>query len=90
MSPHSVGLSDDGAALVVRPKTAWKMLSCSNTRGYELIAAGELATIKLGVTVITGPSVTTAVDHVITQDPLPGTRVPEGSTVQLKLSSGPI
>lgn len=42
MSPHSVGLSDDGAALVVRPKTAWKMLSCSNTRGYELIAAGEL------------------------------------------------
>jgi hypothetical protein len=29
-------------ALVVKPKVAWKMLSCSNTRGYELLAAGEL------------------------------------------------
>jgi hypothetical protein len=28
--------------LVVKPKVAWKMLSCSNTRGYELLAAGEL------------------------------------------------
>jgi hypothetical protein len=28
--------------LVVKPKTAWKMLACSNTRGYELLAAGEL------------------------------------------------
>ena len=29
-------------ALVVKPKVAWKMLACSNTRGYELLAAGEL------------------------------------------------
>ena len=28
--------------LVVKPKLAWKMLACSNTRGYELLAAGEL------------------------------------------------
>ncbi len=28
--------------LLVKPKTAWKMLACGNTRGYELIAAGEL------------------------------------------------
>jgi hypothetical protein len=28
--------------LVVKPKVAWRMLSCSNTRGYELLAAGEL------------------------------------------------
>ncbi|HEX2383406.1 MAG TPA: PASTA domain-containing protein [Acidimicrobiales bacterium] len=55
-----------------------------------LVAAGQLAALKLNVTVITGPSVTTGRDHVITQDPLPGTRVPEGSSVQLKLSSGPV
>ena len=28
--------------LFVRPKAAWKMLACGNTRGYELLAAGEL------------------------------------------------
>jgi hypothetical protein len=28
--------------LVVKPKIAWRMLACSNTRGYELIAVGEL------------------------------------------------
>jgi len=30
------------APLLVKPKTAWKMLACGNTRGYELLAAGEL------------------------------------------------
>ena len=34
--------SSDPAPLVVKPKAAWKMLACSNTRGYELLAAGEL------------------------------------------------
>jgi hypothetical protein len=33
---------DDSIALVVKPKVAWKMLGCGNTRGYELLAAGEL------------------------------------------------
>ena len=28
--------------LVVRPKRAWQMLDCGNTRGYELVKAGEL------------------------------------------------
>jgi hypothetical protein len=43
MSITSTGLSDwEGAPLVVKPKAAWKLLACSNTRGYELIAAGEL------------------------------------------------
>jgi hypothetical protein len=28
--------------LVVKPKDAWRMLACSNTRGYELLAAAEL------------------------------------------------
>jgi hypothetical protein len=28
--------------LLVKPKIAWKMLGCSNTRGYELLNSGEL------------------------------------------------
>lgn len=35
-------------SLVVKPKVAWKMLACSNTRGYELLAAGELESYKEG------------------------------------------
>jgi hypothetical protein len=43
MSICSTGLSDrDLGPLVVKPKIAWQMLQCSNTRGYELLAAGEL------------------------------------------------
>ena len=34
--------------LVVKPKVAWKMLACSNTRGYELLEAGELESYKEG------------------------------------------
>jgi hypothetical protein len=32
----------DPTPLVVKPKRAWVMLDCSNTRGYELLASGEL------------------------------------------------
>ena len=39
---------DDLDPLVVKPKVAWKMLACSNTRGYELLAAGELESYKEG------------------------------------------
>jgi hypothetical protein len=28
--------------LVVSPKTAWRMLGCGNSRGYELLNGGEL------------------------------------------------
>ena len=28
--------------LLVRPRDAWRMLGCGNTRGYELLAGGEL------------------------------------------------
>ncbi len=28
--------------LVVKPRVAWKLLSCGNTRGYELLQSGEL------------------------------------------------
>jgi hypothetical protein len=34
--------------LVVSPKVAWKMLSCGNTRGYELLGTGELDSYKDG------------------------------------------
>lgn len=40
--------SGDLEPLVVKPKVAWKMLACSNTRGYELLAAGELESYKEG------------------------------------------
>ena len=49
MSIPSTGLSDwQFGPLVVKPKVAWAMLQCSNTRGYELLAAGELASFLDG------------------------------------------
>jgi hypothetical protein len=48
MSIRSTGPSDWEGALVVKPRTAWKMLSCSNTRGYELLNTGELVSFKDG------------------------------------------
>ena len=38
----------DVGSLVVKPKIAWKMLACSNTRGYELLNAGELVSFLDG------------------------------------------
>ena len=40
--PVSTTTPADLEPLVVKPKIAWKMLARSNTRGYELLAAGEL------------------------------------------------
>jgi excisionase family DNA binding protein len=34
--------------LLVKPKIAWKMLACGNTKGYELLAAGELDSFRDG------------------------------------------
>jgi hypothetical protein len=43
MSIGSTGLSDwESAPLVVKPREARRMLACSNTRLYELLAAREL------------------------------------------------
>jgi hypothetical protein len=39
---------DQEEPLVVSPRRAWRMLDCGNTRGYGLIAAGELETFKDG------------------------------------------
>jgi hypothetical protein len=48
MSIRSTNLTDSDGALVVKPRVAWRMLSCSNTRGYELLAAGELDSFRDG------------------------------------------
>jgi hypothetical protein len=34
--------------LLVGPRDAWRMLNCGNTRGYELINAGELVSFLDG------------------------------------------
>jgi len=54
-----------------------------------LTAVAELANLKLATKVTTAPSVSTRRNFVLNQDPLPGTVIPEGSTVALTLSSGP-
>lgn len=38
----------DVEPLVVKPRIAWILLQCSNTKGYELLAAGELESFKEG------------------------------------------
>jgi excisionase family DNA binding protein len=48
MSTQSTGLSDWKDTLLVKPKTAWRMLGCSNTHGYALLAAGELDSFRDG------------------------------------------
>jgi excisionase family DNA binding protein len=34
--------------LVVRPRTAWRMLDCGNAYGYRLLASGELESYRDG------------------------------------------
>ena len=34
--------------LVVKPQVAWRLLGCSSTYGYGLLAAGELESFKDG------------------------------------------
>lgn len=34
--------------LVVRPRTAWRLLDCGNAYGYRLIGAGELESYRDG------------------------------------------
>jgi hypothetical protein len=36
------------APLVVKPKVAWRLLGCSHTYGYGLLASGELESFKAG------------------------------------------
>jgi len=47
MSICNTGIGEFGP-LVVKPKVAWKLLACSNTHGYELIARGELESFRDG------------------------------------------
>ena len=47
MSIHSTGMGDLGP-LVVKPREACKMLSCSHKKLYQLLADGELESFKDG------------------------------------------
>jgi hypothetical protein len=47
VSIYSTG-PGEAVPLVVKPKVAWQMLACSNTHGYELLAAGELESFRDG------------------------------------------
>jgi hypothetical protein len=42
MSSDSDDKSNSIQPLLVKPKVAWKLLGCGNTRGYELLGSGEL------------------------------------------------
>ena len=48
MSIHRTDLPDWEGALLVKPKAAWRMLGCSNTHGYKLLACGELESFRDG------------------------------------------
>jgi excisionase family DNA binding protein len=48
MSINNTSLSEWEGALVVKPATAWRMLGCSNTYGYALLAAGKLDSFRDG------------------------------------------
>jgi hypothetical protein len=39
---------DETEPLIVRPKTAMRMLACGETRFYELVASGEIESFKDG------------------------------------------
>ena len=69
-----------GPALVVVPSEVDK---------NGMMAAGELAALKLNFEITPWPSVSTGVNRVISQDPQPGTSVPAGTSVRLRVSSGP-
>jgi len=43
-----VSADNSEGALIVKPSTAWRMLSVSNTRGYQLLAKGELESFRDG------------------------------------------
>jgi hypothetical protein len=34
--------------LAVKPRVAWQLLQCSNSRGYELLKSGELESFRDG------------------------------------------
>jgi excisionase family DNA binding protein len=59
MNARNTGFGDDKSPSVRRagerpdpigvpPKEAWRMLGCSNSTGYELLAAGELDSYTIG------------------------------------------
>jgi hypothetical protein len=47
-TPRNCTGPEDIKPLLVRPRSAWRMLGCGNTRGCELLAAGELDSFRDG------------------------------------------
>ena len=47
MAIHSTGMGDLGP-LVVKPREARLMLSCSHKKLYQLLASGELQSFRMG------------------------------------------
>jgi hypothetical protein len=45
---HPGAASQKVEPLLVRPRVAWQILGCGNTRGYELLNAGELVSFLDG------------------------------------------
>jgi hypothetical protein len=48
MSIHSTGLGDLEGPLVVKPRVACQLLSCSHKRLYQLLGDGQLDSFKDG------------------------------------------
>jgi hypothetical protein len=40
--------ANDLEPLLVKPKAAWRLINCSHSHGYKLLAAGELVSFKDG------------------------------------------
>lgn len=54
--------------LLVPPKTGFAAIGCGSTKGYELIAAGEIEAVKIGrATRITTASIRAFVDKLRAQ-----------------------
>ena len=80
-APAKAGLSTgSGAALVSVPNEVLK-------NAYT--AGADLTKIQLKFKVTSEPSVSTAKNKVMAQNPAPGTQVPVGTEVELTVSSGP-
>jgi beta-lactam-binding protein with PASTA domain len=80
-APATAGLSTGSAAgLVDVPNEVLK-------NAYT--AGADLTKIKLKFKVTEEPSVSTAKNKVMAQNPAPGTQVPVGTEVELTVSSGP-
>jgi hypothetical protein len=74
----------------VGSETSDSLVMIPTVLGKNAFEAGVvLKLFGLGVTLVRTPSVTIPNNHVISQNPEQGTEVPEGTVIELTLSSGP-